>query len=198
MQSGLNIGYRHILPTLSGLYVLVSGLTTFELNVLFMKVRLKSLLPSAVFVALLIGILELLILHPHYLSYFNFIAGGPAKGHNILIDSNIDWGQDLLRLREWMNDKGVDKLKLSWFGSAEPAYYDINYEPLPGLTNHFDLWWDVPFNPSSPEPGIYAISVTNLWEFPLEEKKVFPWFREREPDDQIGYSIHIYEVTDDS
>jgi hypothetical protein len=128
------------------------------------------------------------------LSYFNLAAGGPANGGRILIDSNIDWGQDLFRLQDWMAENEVEQLKLSWFGTADPAYYGLAYDPLPGLPRHFDLWWDVPFNPADPEPGIYAISLSNLWELPLEEKVVFPWFRRREPDDRVGYSILIYRV----
>jgi hypothetical protein len=137
-----------------------------------------------------------LYLHPHYLSYFNLLAGGPANGYEVLVDSNIDWGQDLKRLRSWTEENEIEDLKLSWFGTADPAYYGLNYEPLPGLTRHFDLWWDLPFDPDNPEPGLYAISVSNLWELPLEDKNVFAWFRAREPDDRIGYSIHIYRVGD--
>jgi hypothetical protein len=96
-----------------------------------------------------------------------------------------------------MADNDVDQLKLSWFGTADPDYYGIKYDPLPGLTYHFDLWWDLPFDPADPEPGIYAISASNLWEIPLADKKVFPWFRARQPDDRIGYSIFIYFVDDD-
>jgi hypothetical protein len=135
-------------------------------------------------------------IHPHYLSYFNALAGGPANGYRVLVDSNLDWGQDLLRLQAWMAEHEVAQLKLSWFGTADPAYYGVAYEPLPGLPRHFDLWWRVPFNTAAPEPGIYAISATNLWEIPLrpEEKTVFAWFRAREPDHRVGYSILIFEV----
>jgi hypothetical protein len=94
-----------------------------------------------------------------------------------------------------MEENGKESVKLAWFGSARPAYYGINYQPLPGLPHHFDLWWDVPFDPSAPEPGTYAISVSNLWELPLQEEKyVFPWFRAHRPDDRVGYSILIYQV----
>jgi hypothetical protein len=140
-------------------------------------------------------LLTTLSIHPHYLSYFNLFAGGPENGYNVLIDSNVDWGQDLLRLQEWMEEHGVERVRLAWFGSARPEYYGIAYDPLPGLPHHFDLWWDPPFDPSDPSPGIYAISVSNLWELPLQDEKyVFPWFRARVPDDRVGYSILIYEV----
>ena len=50
------------------------------------------------------------------------------------MDSNLDWGQDLKRLAAWMRENGVPRLKLSYFGSAVPAYYGIDAEALPGYT----------------------------------------------------------------
>ncbi len=201
MQSALNIGYRHLLPSLVLLYVLIAGLGAFvgepaevaaRSALTPARTRLVRILLAIALPALLLATLSI---HPHYLSYFNRAAGGPANGYRLLIDSNVDWGQDLVRLKEWMAANDVERIKLSWFGSADPAYYGINYEPLPGLPRHFDLWWDVPFTAADPEPGVYAISVSNLWEIPLQEKKyVFPWFREHEPDDRVGYSILIYRV----
>jgi hypothetical protein len=108
----------------------------------------------------------------------------------------VDWGQDLLRLREWQEENGVESLKLGYFGSADPAYYGLKFEPLPGFPRpeFISLWNNPPFNPLAPEPGIYAISASSLWESHWQYKNVYPWFRNREPDDQIGYSILIYEV----
>jgi hypothetical protein len=73
----------------------------------------------------------------------------------------------------------------------------LEYEPLPGFPRpefYANLWDNPPFDPAAPEPGVYAISVSSLWESHLENKNVYPWFREREPDEQVGYSILIYEV----
>ena len=188
-QSALNIGYRHLLPMLALLYVFMSGLGPLVQQGGNRALRWGvGLFPAGL-------LLATLAVHPHYLSFFNLPAGGPANGYQILIDSNVDWGQDLLRLQAWMAANEVDEVNLSWFGSADPAYYGLNYRPLPGLPRHFDLWWDVPFNSADPEPGVYAISVSNLWEIPLQEEKyVFPWFRQRSPDDRVGYSILIYRV----
>ncbi|HEX6383215.1 MAG TPA: hypothetical protein VF177_00960, partial [Anaerolineae bacterium] len=134
-----------------------------------------------------------------YLSYFNAAAGGPENGHSILIDSNIDWGQDLLRLKAWMVANDVAEVKLAWFGTADPAYYDINHQPVPGFprNRYYSLWANPPFNPEAPEPGIYAISASNLWwelSLPLQGQPVYAWFRQRPPDHRVGYSILIYEV----
>lgn len=202
MQSSLNIGYRHLLPMLPFLHLLVAGLAEWRLEISdWRAVNLQSLisnlhlLPIVVAVGLITAVFTI---HPHYLSYFNGLAGGPENGYNILIDSNIDWGQDLLRLKTWMAENNVAEIKLGWFGTADPDYYGIANQPLPGvgLHKHYSLWGNLPFNPQAPEPGIYAISVTSLWELPLpnDQKYVYPWFRARPPDHRIGYSILIYEI----
>lgn len=204
MISALNIGYRHALPALPYLLILASGLagkrgetTDFtDLN------TLQSVAASFfrwIGVAVVGGVIGVALwIHPHYLSYFNPAAGGPGNGYRVLIDSNVDWGQDLLRLRQWMADNRVNHVRLGWFGSADPAYYGIDYDPLPGIgrPQFFPLWWAPPFNPAQPEPGIYAISATSLWETPLrpEEKRIYAWFRARPPDARVGYSILIYDV----
>lgn len=204
-QSGLNIGYRHLLPMLPFLQVLVSGLVKKWESWEVAALRHKSVREVAFYVLHFVpyaALLSLLVsdwlIHPYYLSYFNMAAGGPDNGRNILIDSNIDWGQDLLRLKQWMVEHDVDEVKLGWFGTADPAYYGIAYEPMPGLGREefYSLWYPPPFNPESPEPGVYAISVSNLWESHWETKITYPWFRARPPDDQVGYSILIYYVPD--
>ena len=58
---------------------------------------------------------------PHYLSYFNFLAGGPAGGHRHLIDSNLDWGQDLFELRRWLErNPQSEPIGLAYYGTVEP------------------------------------------------------------------------------
>lgn len=198
MQSALNIGYRHLLPLIPFLIVILCGLAQVKLS----RPRIISTRPAFGPILLIAALLSLividLLMHPSYLSYFNLIAGGPKNGYKVLVDSNLDWGQDMVRLNHWMAENEVDRIWLSWFGTADPEYYEISYDPLPGLPYHFDLWWNSPIDPGSPTPGVYAISASNLWELPLEDKSVFTWFRDREPDDRIGYSIHIYYVDSDA
>jgi 4-amino-4-deoxy-L-arabinose transferase-like glycosyltransferase len=67
---------------------------------------------------------------PRYLQYFNEAAGGASGGHRYLVDSNIDWGQDLIRLREYMDDQGLERINLAYFGRVHPAVYGIRFQPL--------------------------------------------------------------------
>jgi hypothetical protein len=67
-----------------------------------------------------------------YLTYFNFIAGGAQGGHRVLLDSNLDWGQDLPRLASWMRSNGVERVQLGYEGSDDPSRYGIRWKDLPG------------------------------------------------------------------
>lgn len=200
MTSALNIGYRHVLPALPYLLLLVSGLASPDAwpeSVRSWRL-FRRFGPSLLAASLAVFLATTLWIHPHYLSYFNLLAGGPRNGYRALTDSNVDWGQDLLRLRSWMVENGVDHVNLGWFGTADPAYYGISNTPMPGLGRdvYFRQWWELPFDPVAPQPGVYAISASSLSEPPLRaaEKTVYAWFREHEPEYRIGYSIFIYDV----
>ncbi len=190
-QSALNIGYRHMLPALPFLYVWAGQLANIKYPIPNTKIPLSALYP----LLLCWLALETSFIAPHFISYFNQLGGGPANGWKIVADSNIDWGQDLKALRDYVRDNQLGKIKLSWFGSSYPGMYGIEYEPLPGLPHHFELWADPPFDPQHPAPGVYAISVSNLVETQFEDKRVFGYFRARAPDARIGYSIYVYKVT---
>ena len=80
----------------------------------------------------LLAIVEFALVYPHYLAFFNQFVGGPRHGHEYLVDSNIDWGQDLKGLKQWMDQHDVHHINLSYFGTADPAYYKIDCTYLPG------------------------------------------------------------------
>ena len=107
--------------------------------------------------------LTVLTRHPHYLSYFNELVGGPPRGHLYLADSNIDWGQDLKRLSRYAADHPQEKIKLSYFGMADPRAYGIDAEMLPS---------SLAFGPSAElTAGTYVISVTQLLGVYLPEAR---------------------------
>ncbi|MCP4536116.1 MAG: hypothetical protein GY832_03125 [Chloroflexi bacterium] len=185
----LNLGYRHLLPVLPFLAVHIGRLATLKIG---RGLRAPTVVPVALAVALAFSTLSI---YPHFLAYFNLIGGGPQNGWRILVDSNVDWGQDLKGLRDWMERENVERVRLSWFGSARPEAYGINYDLLPGVPHGFFESTDPPFNLEQPEPGIYAISITNLVGVVFPNHNLYAWFRERPPDDRIGYSLFIYQVT---
>lgn len=74
--------------------------------------------------------------HPHFLSYYNLGAGGSERGHRVALDSNYDWGQDLIALREQLDELAGPEdgpVQLIYYGRVDPALYGIEYEvPKPG------------------------------------------------------------------
>ena len=99
---------------------------------------------------------------PAYLSYFNQLAGGPARGYTHLVDSSLDWGQDLARLEQWLAERRDTDLRdrpvyLAYFGSGDPDNSGIQATLLPGYLD----WRDkIDFQPL--QPGTYCISATML------------------------------------
>jgi 4-amino-4-deoxy-L-arabinose transferase-like glycosyltransferase len=194
MISPLAIGYRHILPVLPFVIVTGGGAALFLLPGRQAQFRALRLAAGACLIAWLV--IGTLVIYPHHLSYFNAIAGGPAQTDRILVDSNLDWGQDLPALKQLLTDQQLACVNLSYFGTALPATYGVRYSPLPGFL-HFLYGADVSaYNPYTPEPGWYAISATSrrlgtVWN----HTDLYSYFRDKDPIAQAGYSIGLYEVT---
>jgi hypothetical protein len=61
--------------------------------------------------------------HPSYLAYFNELAGGPDGGWRYVNDSNLDWGQDVKRLAQFVETRGIPGIHVDYFSPADAAYY---------------------------------------------------------------------------
>jgi hypothetical protein len=182
MTARLNIGLRHILPIYPFVLVLAGSAVAWCLNT-----RRRAVL-LALGAAWLV---EFALVAPNYLTFFNLAVGGPRNGHRYLVDSNLDWGQDLKGLKRWMDRNGVRHLNLSYFGTADPAYYGIDCTYLPGAP--FFVQSEI----KAPRlPGYVAVSATNLHAPHLGEggAALFKPLLDRRPVAVIGHSIHIYRV----
>jgi len=146
VTGNINIGHRHILPIYPAVIVF-AGASTAWIN----SRTGKALIVLAL--AWLIG--ANLWIHPHYLSYFNELIGGPKRGHLYLIDSNIDWGQDIKRLAEYAGSRPGETIKLAYFGSVNPSRYGFECEKL-------HSFFDWPGKPARPTAGTYVLSVTQM------------------------------------
>ena len=186
----LCVGLRYLLPVYPFLFVLAG--MAISCSVQF----LKRVMPLVV--AVLCGwfIIGSLAIYPHYLAYFNEAAGGPDKGYNYLVDSNLDWGQDLKGLGEYMHRMGIEKVHLSYFGAADPRYYNIDYEWMPSYYLPDDYGGDQNGERlfRFPRSGIVAISATNLQNVYFSDKTFYDWLKKYTPTDKIGYSLFIYDL----
>ena len=181
LTSRLNIGHRHILPIYPVLFIWLGGLVAPGV----LPGRWRGILPVVFAFAQLAANLRVA---PHYLAFFNAYAGGPANGYRLLVDSSLDWGQDLPELAGWLREHntgpGAQPVFLSYFGSGEPDYYHLKATRLP-FVNGFKLrrpWYE-------PGPGIYCVSATMLQQvyspargaWTLEMEKEYQEARAKEP-----------------
>ncbi|MDY0042100.1 MAG: glycosyltransferase family 39 protein, partial [Desulforhabdus sp.] len=156
VNTGLNIGERHILPVYPATFILAGAASGW--------LRFRSrLIPAILGILLLAFAVESLRIWPNYLAYFNQIVGGPKNAYRHLVDSSLDWGQDLPQLKKWMERNGLDAqsetaVYLSYFGNGNPTYYGINAQRLPG---YLDADLDRP-ELLSLQGGVYCISATML------------------------------------
>lgn len=141
------------------------------------------------------GASSALSIHPHYLSYFNEAAGGPEAGHDHLLDSNIDWGQDLLFLGLWLDEHAEARpLGLAFYHIIDPKVAGIAYSLPPTRDG------------GGPSPGYYAVSVNFLrgstsvtpdgkGGMKNVEPHAYEYFRSFRPIARAGHSIYIYHIT---
>ena len=108
-----NIGIRHLLPVYPFLALAAAG-------VLARWLAAGRRIPALLLCALpLVSLAETAAIHPHELSYFNALAGGPLGGRQILSDSNVDWGLDLKRLAAELSRRGVTNPTVVYFGGDD-------------------------------------------------------------------------------
>lgn len=127
--------------------------------------------------------------HPHYLPYFNALAGGPERGIHWLDDSNVDWGQDLPALATWLEARGIEDAVLVPMAAYDPALYGV-----PGR-------WATPqevlplLERPDPPPGVYAVSghLLTRARWGGRTPAVDP-LTEREPAAVLGHTLRIFVV----
>jgi 4-amino-4-deoxy-L-arabinose transferase-like glycosyltransferase len=191
LASHLDIGIRYLLPALPAAHLLLAGLVVPAVQA-GRWLRLAVVLLAVAYAG------ATLSAHPHYLPFFNTLAGGPAGGWRYLANSNSDWGQDLPLLARWLQQEDVagERIHLAYFGHLDPARYGIDYV-LP---------------PDQPQPGIHVVSLNLLLGLPyvvvdhghwvllgqdlVRQQHEFSWLRERTPVARLGESLWVFRVPD--
>lgn len=145
--------------------------------------------------------------HPHHLSYFNELGGGPKNGWRHFIDSNYDWGQDLFELQKWIERHPEAKpLKVAYFGGVDPNMVGIDYSLPPVLPATQDGLPIRGLDADGSQPGWFAVSVNYVCGLPFMasdgkggsvpiRREMYAYFQRFEPVDRAGYSIFIYHIT---
>ena len=185
----LNIGHRHLLPIYPFLFVAAGRVADWAFPSPAARTRVPALI-----VGTLCGwhVAATALIHPHYLAYVNELGGGPANGYRLFADSNLDWGQDLKNLKAYLDRHAIGAVKLSYFGTADPAYYAIPGDLIPS-----HMLPPPRVTTREVRPGeLLAVSATNLQGvyLPPEDQALMARLREQKPIDNVGYSILIYEA----
>jgi hypothetical protein len=181
---GMQLGVRYLLPAFPFLFLLAGQAARWFDRAHF---PLRTALVAVLGLALPFSLRQ----HPQHLAYFNELAGGPLGGREHLLDSNLDWGQDLGELRRYLDREQIDEIGLAYFGMVPPARAGIRYH-IPTLP---------------PAPGWYAVSANFLQGRPhtirypdgtIRSADIgeFAWFHAFSPVARIGSSIDVFHLTE--
>jgi hypothetical protein len=170
MTTSLNIGARHILPIVAPLSI-VAG---------FAVVHIWRTARDRFGRATLAGLLAWLVIgvtaeHPDYLAWYNELAQ-PSPSW-FAADSNIDWGQDVLRLAHTVEELHVDHLHAAFMNSTRLDAHGIH---ATGLVPHQKVkGW---------------VAVSENWLRFGEAKGDYDWLRMYRPVRQVGKTIRLYNI----
>jgi tetratricopeptide (TPR) repeat protein len=181
-----HVGIRHLLP------IYPFSLMIGAAGAMVLVRRRSGRLALAGLMAFWVGVVA--DAYPHTLTFFNRFVGGPGNGHKYLADSNIDWGQGLKLLKKWMDRQSVRHVGLAYYGTADPAYYDIDYTQLPAAAPGLTLP-SIAREWTKPQlPGYVAVGATVLTGVYLdpEWRLFYRGLRGTKPAAVIGNSIFVY------
>ena len=165
---------RYLLPAYPFIYIWLSKLA----KSFFLKDLKERIVAALTAICMSWFIASSLYVYPHSMTYFNELVGGPKNGHFHLGNSNVDWGQDLLYLRRWLDRHPEVEL--------DGLLYDmplVDVE-IAGITRPRQL-------PIEPREGWFVISVNQI----QSRCGRFRYFLEFEPVDRIGFSMNVYHIS---
>lgn len=187
-QTGFNHHLRYVLPSIP-FVLLWSSQATRLVGPRFI------IAPRVAAVSLLWAVSSSLSCYPHSLSYFNEIVGGPTRAAWYLgsspMDSNLEWGQDVLLLRDWLDQHPqirLDGLACGGMGEFRSAF-DLPTNTPPRWLESTRPGQNVQHD--GPQAGWYAVSVKDLYT----PNSGFNYFREFQPYARIGFSLLIFGIS---
>jgi hypothetical protein len=136
-----------------------------------------------------LSVVSSLRVHPHYVSYFNTLSGGPENGWRLLGFSNIDWGQDLLEVKKWIDEHPECRpvaLDLQYF-TANGEIFDLPHAMPPKLPSDASV-----DEVRTDETQWFIVSVRRLYNRP--ESTGLEYLQQLEPADRIAYAYHVYRI----
>jgi hypothetical protein len=182
LTGALQIGVRHVLAAVPLLIIPAAGIAAFVLDRALAGAGppARRWVPAILVAALLTWhVAGTVAVGPRYLQFFNEIAGGPEGGHRYLVDSNLECGQDLIRLKDYLDEHGIAEVPLAYFGRVDPAIYGIRAVPLDRNTHGIAV-----VSPTfvAGRPYFGNLDAQHGW-LPAG---TFAWLRDHPPIDRVG------------
>jgi 4-amino-4-deoxy-L-arabinose transferase-like glycosyltransferase len=165
-----NLGERHVLPMYPFAILLAAAVWHWVAKKRVVKLLLIGLA--------LLNAADALRFAPGYLSYFTPLVR-PADSYRLLTDSNLDWGQGLLALKEFQDNHSDQRVALSYFGSVDPKDYGIQATPFDGNKN---------------VSGTVVVSATNLSGQYLADPEKYRWLLQQKPVAILDHSLYVFEI----
>jgi hypothetical protein len=207
VAGNLNLGIRHIMPIYIPLFVLVALATVKALRRV-KRLQRRQFATAGVAVLLVWYGLSTALAYPNYISYFNEFVGGGANADKYFSDSNVDWGQDLLRFKKYVAaHPEIKHIALDYFGGAVPDYYfcprahDAAGQIIK-TAQGYDCSQSV-YSEWHTQNGRYtgqyiAVSETFLendrYYAQLYNQEGYGYLRERTPIAKVGNSIYVFKL----
>jgi hypothetical protein len=174
----INIGIRHILPIYPFLFIWPAAMLFA-----FRRPALPTFFRWTAAICLALVAVESAAAFPRYLAFFNWPSGGRSQGSKYLVDSNLDWGQDMKRLQGYLERRGAaGNVCLAAFTVAPPAHFGIAAHPIPGSAEE-----------ARAQGCVVAISMSVLYEWRPRDGS-YDWLVQREPTGYVGDSFRIYDL----
>lgn len=186
ITGNLNIGFRHLFPILPFVYILTAK-TILGLGKNINSKKGDMIFNFSMLILVIFLITTTVFSYPSYTSYFNELAGSSQKGYRFVTDSNADWGQDLKRLKVFLDKHPeIGRIRVDYFGGGNTNYY---------LGKKYTEWHDY----TRPiESGWYAISTNflqgSIYDKSKSESNNYSWLKNIEPTYRAGTSILIYNI----
>jgi Dolichyl-phosphate-mannose-protein mannosyltransferase len=192
MFTGLNIGARHILPMYPFLAVLIGGAVVA-------LARARRIWLYAALVLLSWHVVSSLRSYPVYLAYSNELWGGPSQTYRYLTDSNVDWGQQLLSVKDYVDRNGI---KDCWFGYFVQPFIDFHSYGIPcrELPTPDTIWSHYQVDTPPSISGTVFLSVSDLTGYEFGSVQLSPYqpFMHLSPVATIDHGVFVYNGTFDT
>jgi len=214
----INLGLRYVLPVFPFLFIATGKVVPWSGS---LSARFRRPVVALTIAAMGLTTLQTALIHPSYIASFNWISGGADRGSDHLIDSNLDWGQDLVTLKRWLAaHRPGQAVGFAYFGQINPNIFLLRDESFawflpPALPGTIE-----PYDPKRPNPatrlrpGLYAISASLVRGLPWRlydsgdprqtwpvswnaRGPAFSYFAELTPIAKVGHSIFVYDLTQD-